>query len=331
MVKDRKKVDGVFEGGGVKGIAFVGAIAATEDAGYEFENVAGTSAGSIVASVIAAGYSAAEVKTIMDDLDYKAFRDKDFIDKIPLIGPAMSIVLEKGLFEGDYFEEWLRAKLDSKGIRTFGDLVMEEYRDKAKYRYKLQVIAADVSRGRLLVLPGDIVAYGQEPDELDVARAVRMSISIPFFFEPIILRDESGVDCYIVDGGLLSNYPVWIFDDDTPDPPWPTFGYKLVDPTEGQPNTIRGPLTLFGALFTTMMEAHDARYIDDHNFARTIPIPTLGIKATDFDISKKEAEALYQSGRQAAQEFLKRWDFATYKTMYREKEVPPRTERVWMS
>lgn len=76
MVKDWKKVDGVFEGGGVKGIAFVGAIAATEDAGYEFENVAGTSAGSIVASVIAAGYSAAEIKTIMDDLDYKAFRDK---------------------------------------------------------------------------------------------------------------------------------------------------------------------------------------------------------------------------------------------------------------
>ena len=320
MTGNEMKLDAVFEGGGVKGIGLVGAVAATEAKGYSFENVAGTSAGAIVAASIAAGYSGTETKTILDSLDYTAFRDKGLIDRIPLIGPALSLGFEKGIFEGDYFENWMREKLAEKGVRTFADLVIEEYADDPRYRYKLQVIGADVSRGKLLILPGDIADYGMEPDELDVARAVRMSISIPYFFEPVILEDETGKDCYIVDGGLLSNYPVWIFDDGSEDPGWPTFGYKLVEPDEGQPNDIKGPLSMLGALFSTMMEAHDARYIEDKDFVRTIPIPTLGVRATDFDISREQSEALYESGRRAAEEFLQTWDFEAYKQAYRSRE-----------
>ncbi len=51
------KIDGVFEGGGVRGIAHVGAICALAEKGYEWERVAGTSAGSIIAALLAAGYS----------------------------------------------------------------------------------------------------------------------------------------------------------------------------------------------------------------------------------------------------------------------------------
>jgi len=331
MSAEPKKVDGVFEGGGVKGIAFVGAVEVTEASGYRFENVAGTSAGSIVASFIAAGYAGAELKTIMEGLDYREFRDKDFLDRIPLIGPALSLGLEKGIYEGDYFENWLRGHLSARGIHTFGDLVIEEYQDQPQYRYRLQVIAADVTRGRLLILPRDIAEYGMDPDELEVARAVRMSISIPFFFEPVLLRHTSGETCYIVDGGLLSNYPVWIFDQEGGEPPWPTFGYKLVDPQEGRPNVIRGPLTLLAALFSTMMEAHDARYIQDHDFARTIPLPTLGVQATDFDITQERSHALYESGRQAAADFLERWDFEAYKANFRQVTDLSRTARLWGS
>lgn len=329
MSAEPKKLDAVFEGGGVKGIAFVGAVEMTEASGYQFENVAGTSAGSILASFIAAGYPGSELKAIMEGLDYREFRDKGVMDRIPLIGPSLSLWLEKGIYEGDYFEDWLRSQLGSRGIRTFGDLVVEAYQDQPQYRYRLQVIAADVTRGRMLVLPKDIADYGINPDELEVARAVRMSISIPFFFEPVVLRHTSGETCYIVDGGLLSNYPVWIFDQAGGDPPWPTFGYKLVDPEEGRPNEIRGPLTLLAALFSTMMEAHDARYIDDHNFARTIPIPTLGVQATDFDISKERSQALYESGKQAAADFLGRWNFEAYKATFRQEDIPSRTDRLW--
>jgi len=180
----------------------------------------------------------------------------------------------------------------------------------------------------MLVLPRDIADYGIDPDDLEVARAVRMSMSIPFFFEPVILKDKNNRDCYIVDGGVLSNYPVWIFDDGSANPPWPTIGYKLVEPESNKPNTINGPITLFAALFSTMMEAHDARYIEDADFVRTIPIPTLGVQTTEFDLSKKKADDLYEAGRKAAEEFFQHWDFNKYKTQYRQTKPLKRRQKV---
>jgi len=328
MAEVSKKVDAVFEGGGVKGIGLVGALSVTEAKGYKFENVAGTSAGAIVASLIAAGYTAGEIRPIMDSLDYSKFKDKSLLDRIPLLGPALSLGFKKGIYQGNFFETWLRDLLRKKNVRTFGDLVMDDYKNDRRYRYKLQVVATDVTRGRMLVLPRDCAEYGLDPDHLDVAHAVRMSMSIPFFFKPVVLQDAAGKSSYIVDGGVLSNYPVWLFDDGTPNPPWPTLGYKLVAPNEGSPHAIHGPISLFAALFSTMMEAHDARYIDDHNFARTIPTPTLGVRTTDFDLSREMAEKLYQSGVKAAEEFFQKWDFETYKMKYRQAQPPARRAMV---
>lgn len=309
---DEKKLDAVFEGGGVKGIGLVGAVTVTEAKGYVFKNVAGTSAGAIVACLIAAGYNAAELKTIMDALDYTRFKDKDLVDEIPLLGPLLSLVLEKGIYEGRYFEEWLRELLKKKGIHTFADLLMPGYEDtkegeyEYRYKFKLRVIASDISLGRMLKLPQDIKKYGMEPEDLDVARAVRMSMSIPFFFEPVVLRDEtSGISSYIVDGGILSNFPVWLFDEKTANPAWPTLGYRLVDSTtEGKEHTINGPLTLLAALFSTMMQAHDARHIEETDFKRTIPIDTFGVRGTDFNLSGPTRKQLYQSGVDAAEKFF---------------------------
>jgi NTE family protein len=121
----------------------------------------------------------------------------------------------------------LRKILAVKGKHTFKDLIIDEFRDAPTYRYKLQVIAADVSRGKMLVLPRDIRDYGIAPDDLDIALAVRMSMSIPFFYEPVTLHlGGTGKECFIVDGGVLSNFPIYLFDDGSPDPPWPTFGRR---------------------------------------------------------------------------------------------------------
>ena len=329
VMAENQIINAVFEGGGVKGIGLVGAVSVTEEQGYHFGNVAGTSAGSIVSSLIAAGYTGVELKGILDSLDYEKFKDKDFLDKLPLFGPIASVGFEKGLFEGKFFENWLKELLEAKGIRTFGDLINEEEQDNPKLRYKLQVVAADCTRGEMLILPGDIQRYGILPDSLGVARAVRMSMSIPFFFEPIKLQDAAtGEMSYIVDGGVLSNYPVGIFDDETIEDPRPTLGYKLVEPGEGKPREIKGPISLFSALFSTMMEAHDARYIQDHNFARTIPIKTLGVGTTDFGITKEKSGALYESGREAATDFFERWDFGKWKKKYSAAELEKRRYRV---
>lgn len=315
--------DAVFEGGGVKGIGLVGAIAVAEERGYLWQNVAGTSAGAIVATMVAAGYSAAEMKEIMNELDYNKFTDKGLLDRIPLVGKLASVIFEKGIYEGKWFEDWISGLLQKKGVKTFGDLIQNESKNEPKYRFKLRVIASDISQGKLLVLPQDIADFGIRPEDLNVAAAIRMSMSIPFFYEPVKLRNmKTNELSYIVDGGMLSNFPVWLFDSEG-EPEWPTFGFKLVEPEEGAPHTIRGPISMFTALFSTMSGAHDARYIKDTDFVRTIGIPTLDVKTTEFDLTKERSEALYQSGRQAAEKFFDSWNFDKYVEDYRKGQPRP--------
>lgn len=323
------KMDAVFEGGGVKGIGLVGALSVAASLGFQYMNVAGTSAGALLASLVAAGYTAAEIKDLMHQLDYTQFKDKTPESSIPVIGPFVSLFIRKGIYAGDHLETLVRELLAKKNIKTFSDLIIPEYKNEPRYRYKLQVVASDISRGRLLILPRDAQVYGIDPDTLDVAQAVRMSMSIPYFFKPVTLGNLQGSVNYIVDGAILSNYPVSIFDDGSPNPPWPTLGFKLVDPNEEKPHLIRGPLSLLGALFSTMMEAHDARYIADKDFVRTIPIPTLGVQTTEFDLSAARRDMLYQSGVAAAQDFFNRWDFEKYKKQYRQKSIMRRSQRVW--
>ncbi len=185
MGTEIKKIDAVFEGGGVKGNALVGAVALTESLGFVFENLAGTSAGAIMASLLSAGYSGNEVKKIFDAIDYRQFKDLSMEGRVPVVGPALSLFLKKGIYAGDFFENWLRGLLKQKGVAVFGDLIITEYQNDPRYKYKLQVIASDITRGKLLVLPKDSVDYGIDPDKLDVAAAVRMSMSIPYFFKPV--------------------------------------------------------------------------------------------------------------------------------------------------
>jgi NTE family protein len=324
-----EKVDVVFEGGGVKGIALVGAVEYLEQRGLTLQNVVGTSAGAIVAALLAAGYSAKAVRGIMEGLDYRRFRDKSRLDGVPMIGPALSLLREKGLYEGSFFEHWLRALLAEapRKVHTFGDLRMAGEEAGSKYFYKLQVIATDLSRRRQLVLPWDIEDYGMDPEQLDVAWAVRMSMSIPLFFEPVRLQDSQGQTCFIVDGGVLSNFPVDILDDGTAHPSWPTLGLKLVDRThadgreEQVPCRINGPLSLLEAVVSTMLEAHDTRYIQRKNFDRTIAIPTLGVKTTDFGIRPNQVDTLRQAGYAAAETFFETWDFQAWIQQHRLPEV----------
>lgn len=325
------KADAVFEGGGVKGIGLVGAVAVAEERGYQWQNVAGTSAGAIVAALLAAGYTAAEMKEIMEELDYNNFKDSGLLDKVPLVGKIASLIFEKGIYEGKWFENWMRRLLKKKGKETFGDLIDDEFQNDERYRFKLRVIASDISSGRMLVLPQDMTDFGIRPEDLNIVTAIRMSMSIPFFYEPVRLRNmKTNQVSYIVDGGILSNFPVWLFDTEGAVPDWPTFGFKLLEPEERAPNQVRGPISLLTALFSTMSEAHDARYIKDADFVRTIPIPTLDVKTTEFDLSPKKSGALYQSGRQAAEKFFDTWDFDKYVNKYRKgKPILHRSPRLW--
>ena len=329
--RDERRVDLVFEGGGVRGNALVGALAVLEERGYRPQNVAGTSAGAIVAALWSAGYSAAEQKAILAELDFGRFKDEAWEDRLPfrMTTRALSILKDQGIYEGEAFLEWMRELLAQKGVHTFRDLIREEDKDDDRYRYKVRAIASDLTGRCLLALPQDATKLGIQPDDLSVALAVRMSMSIPIFFEPVRFKNpQTGHDHIVVDGGMLSNFPVWLFDSGG-EPEWPTFGLRLVEADPRTPatdrlpqvrpsrNALRETVDYLKSLVSTMTEAHDRQYVETADFARTINIPTLGVGATDFGLTTARALELYDSGRAATAEFLSTWSFSGYVEAFR--------------
>jgi NTE family protein len=209
------KTDAVFEGGGIRGLGFVGAICCFEEWGYTFESIAGTSAGAIIAALLSVGYTGSELKDIIFDTDFNKFCDKDKLQSIPFIGRLLGLIFEKGLYSGNYFENWINELLKAKGKTKFQDITVNG-------KCKLKIIASDISNKNIIILPDDIQKYGIDPKKFNISTAVRMSMSIPFFFKPVIVKYNKEKS-YIVDGGLLSNFPIWIFDVNNK-PRWPTFG-----------------------------------------------------------------------------------------------------------
>ncbi|MBD5800253.1 phospholipase [Bacillus pseudomycoides] len=298
------KIDGVFEGGGVRGIAHVGAICALAKQGYECERVAGTSAGAIIAALLAAGYSCEELKTIISNVNYHQFIKKTLFDKIPFVGKGLNAWAKLGIYSNVFLETWLEDLLHKKGIHNFSDLSNPQ---------NLKIIASDISNGKMVIFPDDLPNYGFTTQDFSIAKAVRMSSTIPFYFEPVKWKQP----CYMVDGGLLSNYPIWIFD--SPNiPRWPTFGFHFVkNEIQAEPVPYEDPISMFKGLFKTMMQAHDLRHLDKESKARTIAIPTGTITSTKFQLTTEEKEWLYQSGFHTAEKFLQSWNFKTYINRFR--------------
>ncbi len=249
------KVDVVFQGGGVKGIAFVGAIEALEENGYTFNKLAGTSAGAITAALLAAGYTGQELKEIMLNMDYTKILSTGVYGGIPLMGNAIELIRSKGFYDGRLIEKWIYKLLKKKGIVKFKDL--ETYGERT-----LKIIAADVTKRNILIIPDDLKNYGFEPSEFEIAKAVRMSTSIPFFFKPVKLKYNNNIS-YIVDGGIISNFPIWIFDV-AETPRWPTFGFKLQNNINTNVNNHGKDLfSYFIDVVETMVDRNEEEYLPD--------------------------------------------------------------------
>ncbi|XXX79922.1 patatin-like phospholipase family protein [Sorangium sp. So ce134] len=344
-----RRMNVVLEGGGVKGIALAGALQGLaeqvdeyNDSVEEFNRVnparfhkpklslenaryAGTSAGAVIAALMASGYKPREIEEIIVGPDIARIADRGWLSRIPVIGKpadvAIGVLGRLGMFRGDYLLEFLRAKLRDKGVRTFSDLVIDPKETDPRRRYKLYITASDITRGRMLVLPASMnrLDYGKDPDELEVALAVRMSISVPFVFRPIMLQGESGLTSFIVDGGLLSNFPLQIFDPSIEDPSTlsparpATIGIRIL---RHRYHSIRFPGLTVRALYalaSTAIEAHDYDFsnnaIDELKWARSIEIDTEGVSVLRFNLTPLEKEMLRNDGyvrmkRTASPEFF---------------------------
>jgi NTE family protein len=314
--------DLVLEGGGVKGLGTAGAVMGLLEAGYRFHRVAGTSVGAVAACFAAAGVDSPTYRDILSRLDLSRVPDRRV--PLPLVSEGFSLVARCGAYPGDWIRAFLLRELGNLGVRTFGDLRRDDAGDDPAlatpdHRYKLVVMATDVTHGRLLRLPWDYALFGLDPDDQLVADAVRMSLSIPFYFEPCTLKDRgTGESATIVDGGVLSNFAIEIFDrTDGVAPRWPTFGVRLLPdlpaglgalvPLYGVP--MLPAVRLLEQVVATALVGRDQTHLDRPGVRdRTMTVDTEGTAITEFGIRAEKKAGLIERGRATAQGFLQRWD-----------------------
>ena len=337
------RADLALEGGGVKGIGLVGAVLALDEAGYRFHRIAGTSAGAITASIVAgiiqSGRDMVTLREILKSLDFRRFMPEgklhDMMDHsaghfAKIVTDAALLTRREGLYSGDYLDEWLSPILHEFGVKTFGDLVLTrtddpELSETTDSRYRLVVYTSDLTRARLTCLPLDYLTYGVNPDEQDPVLAVRASMSVPFFFEPVhfeareatvavevpggtstLVRFPAGEHTW-VDGGLLAKFPIHTFDrTDGQSPRWPTIGVKLSQFTADYPTTNfrESAVALAVRCLKTVMNEWETIASHQSTVGRTIFVDNDGLSAMDFDLTAEQQDELFLNGASAATRFV---------------------------
>lgn len=366
------KYDLVFEGGGAKGTAFVGALQAFERHGHTIRRLIGSSAGAITACLIAAGYSSAEnlaalnEKTpdgksrfesfmdtptiyeddnVKDQLGYWLRTELDnpmipnsiepFVDRIidnmvkgELVRHLVSFLLWGGWYSGDSFVEWLREKLNAGG-RGLADSSVEEFYNKTGR--DLSVVASDLTGKEMLVL------NHRTAPTIPTVWAVRMSMGFPFAWQEVTWKEEWGLyrnrnltGHKVVDGGLLSNFPISYFvaSDENIDeimgegmqsenvigllideslvvpgaeevavlPQKAPSLLSQIDLLEAMMIRIRG-------LADTVLSAHDKAMISEYK-DKICHLPAKGVGTMEFNMSPKRREAIRAAGEAAMEAFL---------------------------
>ena len=324
----------VFEGGGVKGIAYVGALEVLQEEGIlqNVKRVAGTSAGAMMAVLVGLRYTADEVKEILWDLNFKKFMDSSF----GIVRDTKRLLEEFGWYKGDYFRN-LMADLIKRKTGN-GEITFNQLADMNKFR-KIYLVGANLSTGT-----SETFCHGDDYGGMKIADAARISMSIPLFFASV--KEKGQENQFYVDGGLLDNYSIKTFDreifvDDKIRNIRRTDYYDIINKKKSlKPQlegnqyiynketlgfrldakedismylnhkpTIRNKITSFftysKALVTTLIDFQDNVHLHSDDWQRTIYIDTLGVRAIDFDISDIKKQKLVESGRQYTEEYLK--------------------------
>lgn len=204
----------VLEGGGIRGVAYAGAFSVLEEKNVlqHIEKVAGTSAGAIAGVMISLGYCAKEIDSIMRNLPIEEFND----GRGGIIGKYRRARNKFGLYKGKKFELWMQQVVSNKtGDANLSFAQLHQLHLQNKLFKDFYCTGTNLSRQQL-----EIFSFENTPD-MSVALAVRISGGIPIYFEPVILddqykkiekKDTLSFKNYFVDGGMLANYPISIFD-----------------------------------------------------------------------------------------------------------------------
>jgi predicted acylesterase/phospholipase RssA len=260
----------VCNGGGVKGIAFVGAYSILTKY-FVFDTFLGTSAGAIFTSLVATEYNCDELTNILNDKDIGKLIKQNIVKQI------YNLIFHKGLNDGVKLRKWLD----------------ELYKDKTK---KEKVNLIDIKQ-RLIIVASNVDKYGkvtfdsedkEKNQGIELSLAVRMSLSIPFIFTPIKLNED-----IVVDGGLLSNFPLEICRKLFPEK---QFIGLYLDSNEEKKG-------LLSKIINTVIKRDDQDHLDKEK--SIVKIDTSLVSSTKFSLSQTEKSYLFLAGKKSTFEFLK--------------------------
>ncbi|PCJ81238.1 MAG: hypothetical protein COA49_05875 [Bacteroidetes bacterium] len=307
----------VFEGAGVKGIAYAGVVYELEERGVMsgIEKVGGTSAGAITALMLSLGYTAAELEEIISNTELNEFNDGEYM----FIGGIHRVNKRYGWYQRDTFEAWLdqivSSKTGDKNI-TFSELHDAGFLD-------LYTTGTCLNKQKLLVFSNETY-----PD-MRIIDAVLISMSIPFYFEAMFI-DEFGkvysensssipLDI-VVDGGIIGNFPIFLFDDSTIDdsgnsirtPNPSTLGIRMdsSDQVDSQvcsqnnsqsidlvPLDIRSFEDFVKAFYVFTIENLNRTQLVSSDWDRTVSVSSVGIGPKIRMLSESEKLMLIDSGK----------------------------------
>ena len=367
------KYDMVFEGGGAKGMVFVGAMQEFEERGHTHDRLLGTSAGAITAALLAAGYRSGEMLEALAEKkgdssvfsnfmgEPGSFSDSSLVKDgalarlltnidIPLLPDALEKRLDQavinwiasnpkashlfsfvelgGWYSAENFLTWISKKMDSGEYmgkpRNFSKMTLKQFHEATGK--DLSLVASDTTAEIMLVL------NHRTAPNLPVVWAVRMSMSIPLLWQEVVWKKEWGSyrglemeGHTIVDGGLLSNFPIELFISDLKSVT-DVMGNKtsgnvlglLIDETLPVPGAQTSKsdadeggfdfsqlatVQRLNQLINTVLGARDKSVIEafEQYVAR---MPAKGYGTTEFDMTDDRRNRLVKAGRKAMQNYF---------------------------
>jgi NTE family protein len=323
----------VFEGGGVKGIAYVGAMEELENRNIidNIERVGGTSAGAINAILTGLNFSVDEIKSILWNLDFNNFMD----DSWGAVRDTKRLIEEFGWYKGDYFRKWISKLVKQKTGNSEATFSYVKGQAGEKGFKDIYLVGTNLSTHFK-----EVFSYEHTP-RMCVADAARISMSIPLFFAS--KRNVRG-DVY-VDGGVLSNYPVKLFDrekyvssasrntgyydeentrlqsEGINISPYifneETLGFRLDsakeiavfrDQAEPPSDEVEDFFDYVKALIVTYMESQQNLHLHSDAWKRTIYIASLGVGTTQFDLDDQTKNILVESGKAGVNKYFDWYD-----------------------
>lgn len=278
----------VMKGGGVKGIAYVGALEVLNDYGYRFDHYVGTSAGAISAALLAAGYTPRELGDVLARTDFHKFKD----GWLPL--SLLLLPFRKGLYRGEKFRVWLEDLLRAK-FPELSNAVDIRFSHLGLPNHELRRLTIFASVRGKTAHPFD--SHDPASSNELISFACRCSMAIPYIFMP-----EKIAGRWVVDGGMQNNYPI--------------YALLRIDPTLrdsadfvglflGKKSAQANQRWLLCDLFSIWTEAGDEA--KDQFIDRTIVIDPRPVKTIDFSLSPRAVDFLLAEGKASALRWLLHW------------------------